>query len=58
MEPQPWLSQIPKGTTALVSCVSIVLASGHLARPCLEIFKQVSKQAYILQQELTCYYKR
>ena len=49
IQPQPWLSQIPKGTPALVSCVSVLFASGPLARPCLDIFKQVSKQAYILQ---------
>ena len=50
IKPQPWLSQISKGTPVLVSCVSVLFASGPLARPCLDIFKQVREQAYILQE--------
>ena len=50
-EPPPWLSHIQTGTPALVpfSCVAVLFTSGRLARPCLVIFKQVVKQAYILQ---------
>ena len=43
-EPQPWLFQIPKGTPALVSCVSVLFTSGPLARPCLGLL-QASNQA-------------
>ena len=61
VQPQPWLvSGTPRSIHLIpfhssdsphihLCCVSGQFTSGPLARPCLSIYKQVSKQAYFLQ---------